>query len=133
MKKIILDTNFLISALRFKIDIFSELERICNFKYEICIVDQTINELEKLAEKEKLNDRKAAKMALEIIKKGKIKIIKTVSKNKRVKNVDLLILELIKKGSFVVATQDKELKRQIKKKEVPLIVLRQKKYLKMII
>jgi rRNA-processing protein FCF1 len=133
MKKIILDTNFLVSAVRFNIDIFSEIQRICNLRYEICVIDKTIDELEKIIEKEKLKDRKAAKIALGIIKKGKIKIIKTVSKNKRVKNVDLLILELIKKGSFIVATQDKELKRQIKEKEVPLIVLRQKKYLKMVI
>jgi uncharacterized protein len=133
MKKIIIDTNFLVSAIRFNIDIFSEIERISNFNYQIYVVDETISELEKITEKEKLKDRKAAKIALEIIKKGKIKIIKTVSKNKRIKNVDLLILELIENGSFIVATQDKELKRQIKKKQVPLIVLRQQKYLKMVI
>ena len=133
MKKIIIDTNFLISMVRFKIDLFSELQRICDFKYTLCMVEGIINELEKLAETGKPKDKIAAIISLELIKKKKIKIIKTPSKNKRVKNVDLLILNLIKKGNFIVATQDKELKREIRKKGVPIIALRQKKYLKLII
>ena len=133
MKKIIIDTNFLVSAIRFKIDLFSELQRICDFKYTICIVDGIIDELEKLAETGKPKDKIAARISLELIKKEKIKITKISPKNKRVKNVDLLILNLIKEGDFIVATQDKELKREIKKKRVPLIVLRQKRYLKLIV
>jgi len=133
MKKIIIDTNFLVSAIRFKIDLFSELQRICDFKYTICIVEGIIDELEKLAETGKPKDKIAARISLEIIKNKKINIIKTPSKNKRVKNVDLLILNLIKEGNFIVATQDKELKREIRKKEVSLIVLRQKRYLKLIV
>ncbi|MBU1205024.1 MAG: hypothetical protein KKA61_04270 [Nanoarchaeota archaeon] len=133
MKKIIIDTNFLVSMVRFKVDLFSELQRICDFKYMVCIVKGIINELEKLAETGKPKDKIAAMISLELIKKKKIKIIKTPPKNKRVKNVDLLILNLIKKGNFIVATQDKELKREIRKKGVPIIALRQKKYLKLII
>ena len=133
MKKIIIDTNFLISMVRFKIDLFSELQRICDFKYTVFIVNGIVNELEKLAETGKPKDKIAAMISLELIKKKKIKIIKTPSKNKRVKNVDLLILNLIKKGNFIVATQDKELKREIRKKGVPIIALRQKKYLKLIV
>ena len=113
MKKIIIDTNFLVSAIKFKIDIFSGIQRICNFKYTVCIVDGIIGELEKLAETGKPKDKIAARISLEIIKNKKINIIKTPSKNKRVKNVDLLILNLIKKGNFIVATQDKELKKEI--------------------
>ncbi len=133
MKKIILDTNFLVSAARFKVDIFLELQRICDFKYATYIVDSTIDELEKLAETGKPKDRAAAKISLDLVKRKKIKIIKTPIKNKRVKNVDFLILNLIKKGKFIVATQDKALKRDIRKKGVPIIVLRQKKYFKLIV
>ncbi len=133
MKKIILDTNFLVSVVKFKVDLFSELQRICDFKYMACIVDGTITELKKLAETGKPKEVMSAKISFELIKKKKIKIIKTPSKNKRVKNVDLLILNLIKKGNFIVATQDKGLKREIRKKGVSIIVLRQKKYLKLII
>jgi len=133
MKKIIIDTNFIVSAIRFKIDIFSELQRICDFKYAVCIVDGTIDELEKLAETGKPKDKIAARISLELIRNKKINITKTPPKNKRVKNVDLLILNLIKKEDFIVATQDKELKKEIRKKGAPIIVLRQKGYLKLII
>ena len=44
--KIILDTNFLMIPSMFKVDIFSEIERICDFKYELCIVDKTLDEKE---------------------------------------------------------------------------------------
>ena len=131
--KIILDTNFLVSAVRFKVDILSGLHRICDFKYEACVVDGTIDELEKLIEVGNPKDRIAARISLELLKKENIKIIRTYPKNKRVKNVDLLILNLIKKGDFIVATQDKEFKREIRKKEVQIIVLRQKKYIKLIV
>ena len=131
--KIILDTNFLISSVRFKVDIFSELQRICDFKYQACIIDGILDELKRLVEIGKPKDKIAAKISLELVKKENIKIIKTYPKNKRVKNVDFLILNLIKKEDFIVATQDKELKREIRKKGVPIIVLRQKRYLKLIV
>ena len=45
MKKIILDTNFLLIPAQFNVDIFSEIERICDFQYQLCIVDKTLSEL----------------------------------------------------------------------------------------
>ena len=48
MKKIILDTNFIVTALKFKIDLFSELRKALDFQYEIFILDKTIDELKKL-------------------------------------------------------------------------------------
>ncbi len=133
MKKILLDTNFLISAVIFKIDIFSEIRRICDFSYELCIIDKVIDELNEIAEKGVPEERAAARISIQLIKKKSITIIKTPEKNKRVKNVDLLILERVNKGNFIVATQDRELKSLIREKGVPIIVLRQKKYLKMFI
>ncbi len=45
-KIIILDTNFLLIPAQFKVDIFSEVERICNFRYQLVIIDKTLEELE---------------------------------------------------------------------------------------
>jgi hypothetical protein len=119
MKTIILDSNFLMIPFQFKIDIISEINRICNFKYELKIIDKTIDELENLNKKE-------AKAALKLIENKKIRKIVT----KKDKIVDDLILELTDKN-IIVATQDKELKRKLKDKNTPIIVLRQKKYLKL--
>ena len=52
MKTIILDTNFLIYCAKYKIDFFTEIDRICLFPYKIKILDTTIKELEKVKPKE---------------------------------------------------------------------------------
>ena len=53
MKKIILDTNFLLIPSQFNVDIFTEIDRICLFKYKLCVLDETINELNSIIEKQK--------------------------------------------------------------------------------
>ena len=121
MKKIILDTNMLLVPFQFKVDIFKEIDRIIDEKYEIFVVDKTLEELEKLIKGNKEKDKKAAKLAKQLIKKNKVKIINTQGKN-----VDEIIIK-IKDKDTIVATQDKELRKKLKG---DVIVLRQKKYLK---
>lgn len=115
MKKIILDTNFLLTSIKFKVPLFEEINRICNFKYQLYIIDKTLDELK---------NKKNEKLILKLIKNKKIKTIKT----KKDKNVDSLILNTIKKDD-IVATQDKKLKKKLKDKKIKLIIIKQKKYL----
>jgi len=123
MKKIILDTNFLMAVGQFKVDIFSEIYRICNFNYQLCIIDKTVDELEKIIQsRQKGKDKAAAKLALAIISAKKLKILKT----KEDKPVDDLILDA---NDAIVATTDKELINRLKEKKAKIIRLRQKKYL----
>ena len=123
MKKIILDTNFLMAVGQFKVDIFSEIYRICNFNYQLCIMDKTVDELKKIIQsKQKGKDKAAAKLALAIISSKKLKILKT----KEDKPVDDLILDA---NDAIVATTDKELINRLKEKKAKIIRLRQKKYL----
>ena len=123
MKKIILDTNFLLIPGSLKVDIFAEIDRICLFKYQVCVLDKTINELKKLAEG-KSKTAKNAKLGLDLIKQKEVKIIKT--ENQKLTHTDDLILALADKNTLV-ATQDRELKKRLK--SIPLIILRKKKYL----
>ena len=127
MKKIILDTNFLLIPYQFKVDIFSEIDRIIDKTYEICVLSTTINELKSLVNKGKGKDKKAAKLALELIDHAELKIIKSETSY-----VDKAILEIVNKKTHIIATQDKELKKSLQKKGIPIIVLRQKRYLKLI-
>ncbi len=128
MKHIILDTNFLMIPMQFKVDIFTEIERIMKEPYELCIVDKTIDELNKLKKTESGKDKLAASVALKLIEVKKIKHLKT-EKNL---NTDNLITELAKSPDFIVGTQDKALKRILEQNNVQLLVLRQKKYLKLV-
>lgn len=127
MKKIILDTNFLLIPYQFHVDIFSEIERIMQTPYQLCIVDKTIDELHNICVSERDKYKKGASIALELIDKKGIHILKT-EKNK---NVDDLILNLVKRDEYIVATQDMPLKRKLRLKYIQIIDLRQKKYLKL--
>jgi rRNA-processing protein FCF1 len=122
--KVIIDTNFLLIPGTLGVDIFSQLYSI-DPSAELCIIDRTIDELEKIKRKQK-KFKQAAELALQLIKANKVKAIKT----EKVKNVDQIIAEKAEKG-YVVATQDKLLKKQLREKHIPVIILRQKKYLKL--
>src|SRR3989344_9436567 len=107
MRKIFLDTNILLT--KDKIDIFSELSRICDFDYEIYVLDKTIDELENKAN---------GKLALALLKAKKVKVIST----KRDKSADDLLLNIAEKDKkIIVVTQDVILKKQLKEKNINLI------------
>ena len=121
MKKIILDTNFLLIPAQFRVDIFEEIKRIADFPYQLCILDKTIDELKKIQKEQRGKHKAAVRLALQLVRRKPVKVIKTTSN----KLVDDLLVEHSKKGA-IIATQDIGLKRRLKK---PYIVLRQKKYL----
>lgn len=124
--KILLDTNFLLIPSQFKVDIFSEIDRIIETNYQICILDKTIDELNNVVAKSKGKDKKAAQLALQLIEHKKPEIISTETAY-----VDKAILDIVDKD-YIVATQDQALKKLLKEKGIPVIILRQKKYLQLI-
>lgn len=126
MKRIIIDTNFLLIPIQFGVDIFSEIDRICNFNYKIFIFDKSIDELKNIAKKQSQKHKKAAEFALKLIMLKSIGMIKSGQRD-----VDSLILEGIDDNT-IVATQDIKLRNELLKKGVPVIILRQKKYLQLI-
>ena len=123
MEKILLDTNFLMIPWQFHVDIFSELERICNFNYQLYLFEESITELRNIINAAKGKDKKAAQVGLKLIKLKNINIVKSEKKD-----VDSLILENANKYDYV-ATQDMPLKRELVKKGISLIILRSKKHL----
>ncbi len=123
MKKIILDTNFLLIPIQFNVDIFSEIDKICLFKYKLYIVDKTIDELNTIIEIQKQKHKLAAKVALQLLKKKGVGVIKTPAGH-----VDDLILDLLDENT-ILATQDALLRKRAVKKGIKLIFLRSKKYL----
>ena len=126
MKKIIIDTNFLMVPYKFKVDIFSEFERICNFNYKLFIFEQSINELKNIIKKNFGKDKISAKFALKLIK---LKNISTIKSEQR--DVDSLILNNLTKDT-IIATQDRDLKKELLKKGSSVVIMRQKKYLVLI-
>ncbi len=127
MKTIILDTNFLIDCLAWKVDFFRELERICNFTYKLVVVDKTVDELDIILKNAKPDVKIGVRLSKQLIAKGRIKVIPTTKKG----YTDTLIINAADKET-IVATQDQGLKRRLRAKAIPIIVIRQKKYLQLL-
>ena len=125
-KTVILDTNFLLIPAQFKVDIFSEIDRICPFAYETAVLDKTVDELNKIIKEQKGKNRDAAKLALQLLKKKGLKIVPTASE----KYVDELLIELADKDN-IIATQDIAVRKAVKLKSAKVIFLKSKKYLKL--
>ena len=134
--QIILDTNFLLIPGQFRVDIFSEIDRLCNFEYELCIMSGIKYELRKilLRKDEKTVNKLAAKIGLKMIEDRKVKEI--IFKSETTKDVDSKILQYCGqnkgKTECIVATQDAELARKLKISGIKLLRLRKKQYLKII-
>lgn len=124
MKRIILDTGFLIDCAENRVDYVEEIRRICNFSYQLFIIDRTIDELDHLIENSRGNIVLNAKLAKLIVTKKGIEQIRTEEN----KTVDALILSNVTKDD-IVATMDAGLKKKLKSKSISLIVLRKKQFL----
>ncbi|MFZ8830032.1 MAG: PIN domain-containing protein [Candidatus Aenigmatarchaeota archaeon] len=122
--RILLDTNFLLNMLRYKVDfsIFDNLEE----KVDLFISSETLRELKSVANR-KTKEGRLALMALKLIESQKIKVVQSLKKV-----VDEDLLALAKKEGFIVATNDKDLKEKLKKENVRIAYLRNKKKIEVI-
>jgi uncharacterized protein len=136
MRKVIIDTNMLLVPGQFKVDIFTELDRVIDEPYEIIVLESTIDELRKISETASGADKQAAKLAMMLInhQKERKTAASTRSQCKALKitassfqYVDDAILE-IAEDEFV-ATNDSALKRRLLDKGVRVIYLKQQKHL----
>ena len=125
--KIIFDTNFLFITFIFKIDIIREIERVFSKSYEIFIYESTLRELENL-KKVKSKNRKIIPLIFLFIKKYNLKILRSEKTY-----TDKVIIENLDEN-YVVATNDFDLRRKIKKKNenINFLILRKKQYLMLI-
>ena len=74
MKQIILDTNFLLIPATLKVDIFEEIKKVMNEPYELCILEETIDELNTIMETQKGKYKDGARIGLQLIKDKEIKL-----------------------------------------------------------
>ena len=125
MKRIILDTNFLLIPSQFKVHIFEEIKRICHFKYKLVIIKETLDELKKIKKSGKQRHKMAASIALSLIQSHGIETVSLGTGN----YADDILVKYAKPKTDIIATQDLALKRKLKARRIPLITLRQKKYL----
>ncbi|MBW3020276.1 DNA-binding protein [Candidatus Woesearchaeota archaeon] len=123
MKKVILDTNFLLIPIQFGVDIFSEIDDLVLEDHKLLVLDKSIDELKGIIETQKGTSRQAAKLALQLLEcKGSI--LETNSKD----YADDVIVNLAN-DETIVCTQDRELRKRVKEKKARIIGMKQQNYL----
>jgi len=115
MKKILLDTNFLLAPVQFKADIYEQITA------DFFTLDACIEELEKIA-KRKTKPGVQAKAALILAKTKGVKILEA-----KKKNVDEALAEAAKQHNYIVATNDRKLITKLKAGGIGIVRLRQRK------
>jgi len=132
--EIYLDTNFLLMPCQFGIDVISEIGKICDFPYEIIVIKPVLDELKKIAENKETagRDKRAAKLGIAMVDALKIPKALKIASAPHGKNVDDMLFYLAKNNNnVIIATADINLKKRLKSlKDHKIIILRQKKYLK---
>jgi rRNA-processing protein FCF1 len=120
--KVILDSNALFVPLQFKIDIFADLERLLNRRFELILLSPVKRELELLAEQESPKMRRDAIYALRLAEKCRYVTVET-----SVSAVtDDVIVETARDWGAPVFTNDRLLRKRLRDINVPVIYVRQK-------
>ena len=125
--KVVLDANFFFIPSQFDIDIFEELANLLNQRFEPILISSTQKELQGLAKSHSPKTQKQAVLALRLAEKCRLIPVKKGLRE----TYDDVIVRVAVEWKSPVATNDSELKRNLRKNGVPVIFLRQKHRLAM--
>ena len=122
--KLLLDTNFMIDCVRFKIDFFKEIQKLEDFEGQVDVYVPLfcLDEVKKIVQTKKTGD---AKLALDLLKDSKIKV---VDATKTSSSVDSCLLNYAKSNQYAVATNDRVLAKKLKKNKIRVVKIRQRKF-----
>jgi rRNA-processing protein FCF1 len=123
--RVIVDSNFLFIPSQFNLDIFEEMARVLNRSFEPVMTLPTYRELQKIAERSPPKLQRQTVLALKLA--SKCRMI-NVEKD-RSESHDNLIVRLALEMKCCVATNDRDLKKKLRKLGLAVIYLRQKSHL----
>jgi rRNA-processing protein FCF1 len=126
--QILLDTNFLITTAKQKIDIQEKINKTTSEPIEWIIPQDVLNELGNIKDRKETSpkDRQAAELAFQIIQTLNPKVIDMKGKNP---NIDIKIVNYIIDTPIVLATLDKNLKSRVENR---ILTIRGKKNLELL-
>ncbi|HDJ89735.1 MAG TPA: hypothetical protein ENG40_03490 [Thermoprotei archaeon] len=108
-----------------KINLFELILDEINEKVDFLIHKRVIEELEKIS-KTKSVKRKKANLALCFLNKN-MKRLKLIENYELNNDVDHLLLEIAKKGNYIIATADMKLAKKCKENKIKVLFLRKAK------
>ena len=121
-KRVILDSNALFVPLQFKIDIFSELERLLQRNFELILLAPVKRELTTLATKGSPGMRRKAEYALRLAEKCTYVEVGAAASAL----TDDVIIDVAREWKAPVFTNDRQLRKRLRDISVPVIYVRQK-------
>jgi len=123
--RVILDSNFLMIPAKFRIDIFEGLEKALNQRVEAIVPSPVYDELKRISATKSIKQARQAREALKLAEK--LKIIEVKARPREL--IDDVILRLASEWGYPVATNDAELRKKLKEKNIPVVYLRQRSHL----
>jgi rRNA-processing protein FCF1 len=108
--KVLLDTNFLLTCAKQKVDFATLIAEQVDEKMEWIVPEEVIDELTELSERKGMKgiDKDAAKLALMLADKMGYELVRVNNKN-----VDVGIADFIRGKLIALATLDKGLKKRV--------------------
>ncbi|MCK4478725.1 DNA-binding protein [Candidatus Bathyarchaeota archaeon] len=123
--RVILDSSFLFIPCQFNVDIFEELAKILNRRFEPIILSPTYKELQRITESRSTKLRRQATFALKFTQKCR----QIAAERDEGESHDDIIVRVSTELNCCVATNDRVLRKRLRRKNVPVIYLRQKSHL----
>jgi rRNA-processing protein FCF1 len=120
--QVIMDSNALFVPLQFKIDVFSELERLLSRRFDLVLLSVVKRELEILAETGAPKMRRDACYALKFAERCRLVEVEASASAL----TDDVIVDVAREWGAVVFTNDKVLRKRLRDISVPVIYVRQK-------
>lgn len=127
-KLILLDANFLLVPVIYRIDLISELYRLLSTPFKIVVLSGIIDELKiKYKSLKEGKKRKEILFAMNFAKQFEI----IDWPKKEYTDMDDAIIDFALMHDAIIATNDKQLRKKLKQQGIPTIFVRKRKYLKL--
>jgi len=124
---VVLDTSILMLAVEHGIDLFGEISRLVPMLHKCVVLTSVYNELNNMSKSKSNKEKLLARAALKMVNKCEIVNFKETE------GADSSILEFAKNNfrKVIVATNDAELRRNLRMLSIPVIYIREYNYLEM--
>jgi rRNA-processing protein FCF1 len=118
--KVLFDTNFLMAVFEKPVNVIERVEELLETKVRPVILRSQLRELERIASSNRR--QKAARIAravLEYVKRRGFEVLENCEEV-----VDDAIVEASKRGNYVVATNDQELRRKLREGGIGVVYMK---------
>lgn len=123
--KVLVDSNFLMAAIQFRVDIIHELERLLGRRTDLVLISPIEEELKAIASEHQSIRSMGAARALDFALGMQVETVPRLFRE----SVDDVIIRISKERGWAVATNDRRLRRRLDELAVPTIYLRQRTHL----